>query len=374
MIAYEWPMRGLFIHSIIMGLGLASAAIADEPFTVIPFATGLENPWGMEFLPDGRALVTERPGRLRIVDKQGKLSEPIQQVPAVFAEGQGGLLDVILAPDFKQSRMIYLSYAEPGKDKKAGTAVARAKLVDDRLEDLTVIFRQEPKVEGNNHFGSRLAFASDEHLFITLGERFDYSENSQTLDNHLGKVIRLNADGSVPKDNPFVNQKGALPEIWSYGHRNSQGAAVHPQTGKLWMHEHGARGGDEINISQAGKNYGWPKASYGSHYSFLPIPDDHKGQGFMDPIHYWTPSIAPSGMLFYTGKAFPEWQGDLFVGALAETHLAHLELDGERVVKENKLLVNQEKRIRDVEQGPDGAIYLLVDDEEGEILTLRPKP
>lgn len=332
----------------------------------------LNHPWALTFLPDGRMLVTERPGRLRIVAADGTLSAPLGNVPEVYAMGQGGLLDVILAPDFADSRMIYFSYAEPGEDELAGTAVARGRLADTKLENVEVIFRQEPKKVGNNHFGSRLAFAPDGTLFIGLGERYAYSEYSQRLDNHLGKVVRIHPDGSVPGDNPFTGRDNAKPEIWSYGHRNIQGMDIHPRTGEVWIHEHGPRGGDEINILQKGENYGWPDASYGSHYSFIPIEDDHASQGFIEPVYHWTPSIAPSGMLFYTGDMFPGWRDNLFVGSLAETHLARLELDGQTVTHEEKLLDDPGWRIRDVAQGPDGAIYLLTDEENGRILRLTP--
>lgn len=357
---------------VLLGWPQFSLAEIKTPVRIETIARGLENPWALAFLPDGRMLVTERPGRMRVIAKDGTLSAPLANVPDVLDKGQGGLLDVALSPDFKTDRLIYFSYAEPAEDK-AGTAVARAKLAETTLENVEVIFRQKPKVTGGNHFGSRLAFAADGNLFIGLGERFDYSEKAQTLDNHLGKVIRIRPDGSVPVDNPFVGRKEALPEIWSYGHRNIQGAAIHPQSGQLWIHEHGPRGGDEINIPQAKKNYGWPEACYGSQYSFIPIPDDHKGQGFEEPVHYWDPSIAPSGMLFYRGETYPQWKGNLFIGSLKETYLARLELDGEKVVREEKLLGDLDVRIREVEQGPDGAIYVLTDADDGQVVRVVPK-
>lgn len=331
-------------------------------------ANGLEFPWALTFLPDGNMLVTERPGQMRIVSMDGNISEPLRNVPEVFYEGQGGLLDVITDPDDE----IYFSYAEPGKDGKASTAVAKAQLSENSLENVQVLFSQKPKVSGGNHFGSRLAVTPDNHLFIGLGERFDYSEKAQQLDNHFGKVIRLNLDGSVPEDNPFVDQEDALPEIWSYGHRNIQGMDVHPATGKVWIHEHGPRGGDEINIPEAGKNYGWPEASYGSNYSMIPIEDSHAAQGFEEPLYYWKPSIAPSGMLIYSGNLFDDWQGDIFVGALAGQHLAHLKMNGSNVKKEYQMLTELEQRIRDVAQGPDGAIYVLTDSDDGQIIRLSP--
>ncbi len=349
----------------------ASAQRLQSEFEVQVLASGLRFPWGMTFLPDGNMLVTERVGQLRTITPDGRVSEPIQGVPTVFVQQQGGLLDVALDPNFASNRLVYLSYAEPDGNK-AGTAVARARLNDGRLEKLQVIFRQLPKTEGGVHFGSRLVFAPDGNLFITLGDRGDYADQAQFTDNYFGKIIRIRPDGSVPSDNPFVQNKQGKPEIWSYGHRSVQGAAIHPQTGALWIHEHGPKGGDEINIPQPGKNYGWPKASYGSHYSGVPIKDEHAEQGFEEPIYYWTPSIAPSGMTFYTGSLFPGWRGSLFVGALAGRQLVRLSTDDKRILGEEKLLM-QTTRFRDVVQGPDGALYLLTDDENGKLLKLIPK-
>ena len=349
----------------------ASAQRMQSEYEVQVLASGLRFPWGMTFLPDGNMLVTERVGQLRTITPDGRISEPIQGVPAVFVQQQGGLLDVALDPNFASNRLVYLSYAEPDGNK-AGTAVARARLNDGRLEKLQVIFRQLPKTEGGVHFGSRLVFAPDGNLFITLGDRGDYADQAQFTDNYFGKIIRIRPDGSVPPDNPFVQNKQGKPEIWSYGHRSVQGAAIHPQTGALWIHEHGPKGGDEINIPQPGKNYGWPKASYGSHYSGVPIKDEHAEQGFEEPIYYWTPSIAPSGMTFYTGSLFPGWRGSLFVGALAGRQLVRLSTDDKRILGEEKLLM-QTTRFRDVVQGPDGALYLLTDDENGKLLKLIPK-
>lgn len=351
---------------------LSSAAVAQE-FTVETVASGLANPWGMAVLPDNRILVTERSGTLRIVHTDGSLSKPLKGMPDVVAKGQGGLLDVALAPDFPDSKRIYFSFAEAGENGTASTAVAYGTLGDDSITDVKTIFSQQPKAKGGNHFGSRIAFAPDGTLFITTGDRWDLSDKAQTLDTHIGKLIRINADGSIPADNPYADGTAGLPEIWSYGHRNMQGAAIHPKTGKIWTHEHGARGGDEINIPVAGGNFGWPKASYGSHYTMIPIKDDHKGQGFVEPIHYWTPSIAPSGMHFYTGAAFPDWQGDLFVGALAGQHVAHLKLDGDTVASERKLLTDREARFRDVDEDNNGNLLLLTDSDEGELLRLVPK-
>ena len=339
------------------------------------FAKGLMNPWGMTFLPDGRLLVTERPGRMRLIGKDGKLSPPLKGVPAVFASGQGGLLDVALSPDFPSSSSIYFSFSEP-RGGGAGTAVAKGKLAAadgaaPRLDDVKVIFRQEPASPSGQHFGSRLAFSRDGHLFVTLGER-GARDRAQDLANHYGKVVRLLLDGSVPKDNPFVGKAEVRPEIWSYGHRNAQAAAIHPGTGKLWVVEHGARGGDEVNIPQAGKNYGWPVITYGRDYSGAKVGEGTAKAGLEQPIYYWDPSIAPSGMAFYTGDLMPEWKGNLFVGALARQALHRLVLDGDRIVGEERLLGDLGERIRDVRSGPDGAIWLLTDSPEGRVLRVVP--
>lgn len=328
-------------------------------------AEGLDTPWGLAFLPDGRMLVTERPGTLRIVDKDGKLSEPLKNVPEVFANDQGGLLDVTLDPKFAENQLIYLSYAEPGEGG-AGTAVARAELGNDGLDDVKVIFRQQPKVDRGLHFGSRLVFAPDGTLFVTLGERFKFTP-AQDLGTHLGKIVRINSDGSVPEDNPFVSQKDALPEIWSYGHRNPQGAAIHPETGKLWENEFGPRGGDELNVPAAGANYGWPEVSWGMHYDGTKIPNPPTHPEFADAIYHWTPVISPSGMTFYTGDAIPAWKDNLLIGGLSSMAIVRLTLNGEKVVGEERLPM--EARIRDVRQGPDGAVYAL-DESNGEILRL----
>ena len=339
------------------------------------FAGGLDHPWGMAFLPDGGMLVTERPGRIRFVSAEGQVSEPIAGVPEVVAMGQGGLLDVTLHPRFADNRLVYFSFSEPGEDGANGTAIAHGRLADDlsALDDVEVIFRQQPKARSNAHFGSRLVFDRDGNLFATLGERSAprYRVLAQDLGTHLGKVIRIRDDGSVPDDNPFVDRPGAMPEIWSYGHRNPQGMARHPVTGAIWTHEHGPRGGDEVAIPKAGENHGWPIFSFGTEYSGAPITElkEHPPE-FASPVWQWSPSIAPSGMAFYDGDAIPEWKGDLFVGALAGASLRRLLLEGDRVTGEEVLLAELGRRIRDVEVGPDGRLYLLTDEDDGEILRI----
>jgi glucose/arabinose dehydrogenase len=347
-------------------------APVSAPVRVQTVAGGLEHPWGLAFLPDGRMLVTERPGRLRIVGRDGRLSEPLAGVPQVAARGQGGLLDVALDPRFADNRLVYLSYAEPGEGGTAGTAAARGRLGEGRLEDVRVIYRQQPKVGGGNHFGSRLVFARDGTLFVTQGDRYAYRERAQDLSVGFGKIVRINADGSVPRDNPFVGRAGAQPEIWSYGHRNVQGAALHPETGQLWTVEHGARGGDELNRPEAGKNYGWPVITYGVDYSGLKIGEGTAKPGMEQPVYYWDPVIAPSGMTFYTGEAFPAWKGSLFIGSLRSALLVRLTLEGDRVAREERYLADLRERIRDVRQGPDGLLYLLTDSPDGRILRVMP--
>jgi glucose/arabinose dehydrogenase len=337
-------------------------------------ASSLNYPWGMTFLPnDNGMLITEREGTLRHMTIEGQISKPITGLPEILSQGQGGLLDITLDPEFQTNRWVYLSYTEPGPNSTNGTAVARAQLSSDMksLESVEVIFSQKPKKTGSHHFGSRLAFAKDGTLFITTGERFSHANEAQDLNSHLGKLIRINKDGSIPKDNPFIKDQNAQPEIWSYGHRNMQGLALNPWTGEIWEHEHGPRGGDEVNIPKAGKNYGWPIVSYGSHYSRIPIPDEHASKGFEEPHYYWTPSIAPSGMAFYKSEMFPELQGDLLIGSLVLTHLNRLDLDENfKVVKEERWLEDLNLRIRDVEIAKDGSIYLLVDDSDGQVLRL----
>jgi glucose/arabinose dehydrogenase len=334
-------------------------------------AKGLEHPWGLALLPDKRMLVTERPGRLRLVDPAGKLSDPLTGVPQVYARGQGGLLDIALSSTFDKDRLVYLSFAEPGEGG-AGTAVARGRLGERGLEKTEVIWRQQPKVNGPNHFGSRIVFRRDGTLLVTLGDRFNYSDSAQDLSTTLGKIVRINPDGSAPKDNPFVGRAVARPEIWSYGHRNIQAAALHPETGQLWTAEHGARGGDELNRPEAGKNYGWPVISYGRHYSFLPIGEGTAKEGMEQPVYYWDPVIAPSGMAFYTGDLFAGWKGNILIGSLTPGLLVRLVLKSDKVEREERFLGDLRERIRDVRQAADGSLYLLTDARDGRILRATP--
>jgi len=337
------------------------------------FARGLVHPWSLAFLPDGTILVTERPGRMRIVTMEGQLSPPLKGVPEVWASGQGGLLDVAIDRSFSQNKTIFFCFSER-TDGGGRTAVARAKLNDGggRLDDTRVIFRQEGPLSSGNHYGCRIAQADDGNLFVTLGEHFAYRDQAQNLGNHLGKLIRIAPDGSVPAGNPFIGRADARPEIWSYGHRNEQGLAINPASGELWEIEHGPRGGDEVNIIGKGKNYGWPVIGYGIDYNGAKIHDSTAKDGMEQPVKYWVPSIAPSGMLFYTGKLFPKWSGSLFTGALAGTMLVRLSLNGNAVTGEERLLQNLHERIRDVRQGPDGALWLLTDSSAGRILRVAP--
>lgn len=336
-------------------------------------AEGLSHPWGLALLPDGNWLVTERPGRLRIITANGQVGEPIAGLPEVDARGQGGLLDVILGPDFSSDRRIYWSYAEPREGGNA-TSVARGVLSDDgtRVDNVEVIFRARPTYDGDKHFGSSLAFAPDGTLFISLGERSDarMRPQAQDLGSHMGKTIRINADGSVPADNPFVGREGALPEIWSLGHRNVQGIAVAPD-GQVWTVEHGTRGGDEINLDRAGLNYGWPEVAYGIEYRGGEINEGiTQKEGTEQPVYYWDPVIAPGGMTFYDGAMFPGWQGNLLVAGLKERHIARLVIEGDRVVGEERLLTDLGDRIRDVAVGPDGAVWAITDEDNGKLVRL----
>lgn len=368
-------LRGCIVLLGAMLLGTAVAAplsSAHGPLELREVVGGLEHPWSLAFLPDGQGmLVTERPGRLRRVTAEGRLSAPLAGVPAVYAVGQGGLLDIALSPRFASDRLVYLSYAEQGVDGLAGTAVGRGRLSVDlgALEDFQVIFRQQPKLSSGIHFGSRLVFDGAGYLFVTLGENNE-RPTAQQLDKLQGKVVRLHADGSIPADNPFVGKAGARGEIWSYGHRNPQGAALNPWSGRLWIHEHGPRGGDEINIPQPGRNYGWPRATHGVNYSFLPIPEaeGRRAAGTEPPHHVWAKSPAISGMAFYDAARFPAWQHSLFIGALAAQALIRLSLEGDKVVGEERLLEALDTRFRDVRVGPDGWLYLLTDERDGKLL------
>lgn len=351
-----------------------SEATEKARVEVDELVTGLEHPWGLAILPDGDMLVTERPGRLRRIGADGTVSAPIGGLPKVYVDGQAGLLDVVLSPTFAEDRRVYLSFAEPNlRGNKCGTAVARGRLEGDQLRDVEVVYRQEPKLSSGTHVGSRLVFDDDGYLFVTQGDnRVDSAV--QSLDTLQGKLVRIRPDGQVPEDNPFAKREGARPEIWSTGHRNMQGAALHPVTRRLWTSEHGPMGGDELNIPEPGRNYGWPVVTHGVDYSGEPIRGStgREAPGMEPPHHVWEVSPGLSGMLFYSGKAIPEWKGNLFLGSLAKTSLIRLELDGDRIVHEERLLTARQDRIRDVREGPDGAIYLLVDAEQGKLLRIRP--
>lgn len=381
-------MRAAIPHTrllLLIGLLLASAGLwawwqtsqprdAEQPDPLEPeiLLSGLEHPWGMAFLPDGDLLITERPGRLRRVHQGQLLAEPIRGLPPIAAVGQGGLLDLALHPQYAENGWIYLSYAA-GEDGMVGTEVLRGRLNNDRLEEVQVLFRLQPKSDTGHHFGSRLVFDRAGYLYITLGDRGD-RPRAQRLDDHAGSVIRLHDDGRVPSDNPFVHTPGALPEIYSYGHRNQQGAALNPVTGEVWTHEHGPQGGDELNRIQAGANFGWPVITYGVNYGIgTKIGEGTEKPGMKQPLYYWVPSIAPSGMAFYTGDRYPGWKGSLFIGSLKFRLLVRLELDGIRVVKEHRMLKDVLGRIRDVRQGPDGYLYLLTDESNGKLVRLLPK-
>ena len=355
----------------------AFASIPQSPQTnhyklqVEELATGLNHPWSLAFLPDGRMLVTERPGRLLIISKDGLELAEVTGLPPIAASGQGGMLDVTLHPHFSQNKLIYFSFSASG-DGGIGTEVARAQLIDGRLHNLKRIFQLQPKSSSGRHFGSRLVFDPDGLLYITLGDRGE-KNRAQQLDDHAGSVIRLNDDGSIPVDNPFAGQAGQRSEIYSYGHRNIQGAALHPQTGILWTQEHGPQGGDEVNLIRPGTNYGWPIITYGVNYgSGTKIGEGTHKEGMAQPIHTWVPSIAPSGMLFYTGDKFPHWQGNLLIGALKDQMLVRLELEGEKVITEERMLKKTLGRIRDIRQGPAGYIYLLTDHDNGKLVRLKP--
>lgn len=341
------------------------------PVQLESLASGLNHPWGMAFLPDGRLLLSERSGQLRILDKNGGLSAPVEGVPEVFAQGQGGLLDVALDPGYTENSLVYLAFSEPGEGGKASTALGRGRFSNDRIDDFEVIFRQEPKVEGGNHFGGRIVFSPDGKLFLTMGERFKF-EPAQNLENHLGSLVRINPDGSVPSENPFVGKDNAEDEIWSYGHRNVEAAAIDPASGLLWIAEMGPRGGDELNQPQAGRNYGWPVVSWGRHYDGKDIPDPPTHPEFADAVMHWTPVISPSGMEFYSGSMFPEWQGKMLIGGLSSKALVIVTVEGKEASETDRL--NMGARIRDVVQAPDGSVYLLTDQANGHVWRLYRQP
>jgi aldose sugar dehydrogenase len=372
----------LWLAALLLPTGAAPAATQVFPssagnLAVETVAGGLVHPWALAFLPDGRMLVTERPGRMRMVTRGGELSQPLAGVPNVYAQGQAGLMDVLLARNFEKSRIVFFCYAEPADGGGGQIVVAHGRLEEGtrtaRLAAVTTIFRQHGPASHSNNIGCRIAQASNGNLFVTLGDHFSAAEMAQTLDNHIGKIVRIRPDGTVPPDNPFVNKPGALPEIWAYGLRNPEGLAFNPADGTLWEQEHGPKGGDEINIIDKGMNYGWPVVSYGVNYDGTPVGNGKvRMPGMTDPVWHWTPSIAPSGMTFYTGDLFPGWKGSLFNGALKYQLVSRLSLKDDKVVKEERLLQGLNERIRDVRQGPDGALYLLTDNSAGRILRVAP--
>ena len=372
----------LALRSVMLSIALLTSALAQDrsavinsekhTFRVVTLLKGLEYPWSLAFLPDGRMLVTERAGRLRLVGQDLRLDpKPIAGLPDVVATGQGGLFDVVLHPEYAQNGWIYWAYNAPGAGGW-GTALARGKLQGSRMTEVQVLFSMQPKTRSSQHFGGRIVFDKAGMLYLTLGDRGD-KERAQKLDDHAGSVIRLYEDGRVPVDNPFAKRVEALPEKWTLGNRNMQGATLHPKTGELWTHEHGPQGGDEVNVMRSGLNYGWPVITYGVNYGFgTRIGEGQTKPGMVQPLHVWVPSIAPSGMAFVSGSKFPQWTGDLLVGALRDQMLVRLELDGEKVVREERLLQGLVGRIRDVRMGPDGLVYLLTDSAEGSLLRLEP--
>ncbi len=364
-------VSGLVAGSVLFSDPASAEVVESErhSFQIVPVAENLEHPWGLAFLPDGAMLVTERPGRLNII-RDGDAPKPLTGVPEVVESGQGGLLDVVLHPDFAKNRLVYLSYSGAG-DGGAGTEVVRGRLEGDGLVGVEQIFAVAAKSSGGRHFGSRLLFGADGLLYITSGDRGD-PDRAQDLKDHAGKVIRVTADGEIPGDNPFTSNAAAKPEIYSWGHRNPQGMALQPGTNRVWTVEHGPRGGDELNVVTPGSNFGWPVITYGRSYAGFSIGEGTSKPGMEQPVTYWVPSISPSGLSFYDGEAFPEWKGNLFVGALSARALVRMELVGERVVHQERLLLDYDERVRDVRQGPDGLLYLLIDDSEGSLVRLEP--
>lgn len=361
-----------FLFFIFSGCSAEEDIFSSEKhsFTIETVVKGLENPWSIDFLPDGRILVTEKPGRLRIIEN-GHLSEPVKGVPKVSAKGQGGLLDIALDPEYAKNSIIYLTYSAKGKGG-VGTEVIKGELVGNELKNTQVIFKLSPKSSTAYHFGSRLLFSNDGTLFITLGERAE-RERAQDIGDHAGSLIRINKDGSIPKDNPFVNNADARPEIYTYGNRNMQGIALHPETGDVWTVEHGPQGGDELNLMKPGVNYGWPVITYGVNYNTgTKVGEGTEKPGMAQPVHYWVPSIATSSLLFYTGDKFPVWKGNAFVSSLVFGQLARLEMKNNKVIKEERLLKGQFGRIREVQQGRDGFIYFINDDSDGSLFRIKP--
>lgn len=363
-----WPLLATLCATLVAAT-VVTASEHGATVSVDVLVDDLEHPWSLAFLPGGDLLITERAGSLRRLSQSDFGSRVITGTPDVVARGQGGLLDVAIDPDFQSNRLVYLCYSGEG-DGGAGSEVVRGVLAGDRLTNLTSIFTAQPKTRGSSHYGCRLAFDAADHLFISLGDRGGFMDQAQVIDNHLGTIVRLRANGALPDDNPFI--QGEAPEIYSYGHRNVQGMAIRPSDGSLWAHEHGPRGGDELNRVRPGVNYGWPAITYGINYDGRPISDQTEAPGLQQPVTFWDPSIAPSGMAFYAGDAFPEWSGDLLIGSLKFRHLRRLEMDGDEVVAEHELLRDRNRRIRDVRVGPDGLIYVLTDHRAGELLRLSP--
>lgn len=365
----EFSMRTLpLVFSAAIIAGACSAAGAAPPFTVRTVATGLDNPWAMTFLPDGRALITEKTGKIRLLSAAGKLGGPLAGIPAVAYGGQGGLLDVEIGPGFATDRYVYISYSEPGKGENSNLAVARAKFTGDRFGPFAVIWRNQATTGGQ--FGGRLAFRPDDTLFVSTGERQQFTP-SQATGGTLGKIVRLTWDGKPKPGNPFAGNKAYRPEIWTLGHRNPYGLAFDPATGNLWEHEMGPKGGDELNLIVKGRNYGWPRASNGSNYDGSDIPDHKAGDGFEPPRKFWNPSISPAGMIFYTGDRFPQWKGHILMGALSGEALFSVAISGTAATAETRYDMGE--RIREVQQGPDGSVYLLTDGDDGKLLRLLPK-